>query len=204
MSKPAVIAWDFDGVLNRSIKDGVFQWSKTFDADLGQSIGDFSQFVFRDRFDRIITGQEDLRDRLAAWADKVGFEGGADRIMAYWFDRDALTDPEMLTLMDLATDQGIRQVIATNNENRRATYIETTMGFGPRIEHMFASGRMGVKKPDPQFFHQITDRLSVSPENMLLVDDHPPNVAAAKSLGWRTFLFSGTEYSDLRDLIFNI
>ena len=29
-----VVAWDFDGVLNRNIENGVFAWSRQFEADL--------------------------------------------------------------------------------------------------------------------------------------------------------------------------
>ena len=195
------IAWDFDGVLNRNIRDGRFLWAERFEDDLGQSLDAFNRFVFGDRWDRILTGQEDLRDRLTQWADVVGFEGGADRMLDYWFSRDAWPDPAMLRLMDQAADQGITQVIATNNEAHRAAYIETEMGFGPRVEHIFASGRMGVRKPDPAFFNQITATLGTSPSDMLLIDDHPPNIEAAQQLGWQTFLFTGTEYDDLADTL---
>ncbi|MBM7070264.1 HAD family hydrolase [Actibacterium sp. 188UL27-1] len=198
---PKVIAWDFDGVLNNNMVDGQFLWSRTFEADLGQSLDAFTQFVFRDRFDLIITGQEDLHDRLTRWADSVGYDGGADGVLRYWLSKDALPDPAMLDLMDRATAQGLRQVIATNNETRRAAYMEMDMGFGARIEHLFASGRMGVKKPDPAFFHHITQTLDVSPADMLLIDDHPPNVQSAQELGWQAFLFTGSEYDQLASLI---
>ena len=65
MTPNTVIAWDFDGVLNQNIRDGVFLWAQHFERDLGQSLDVFTNHIFRNDFDRIIIGQEDLRDRVA-------------------------------------------------------------------------------------------------------------------------------------------
>ncbi|MEL6242022.1 MAG: HAD family hydrolase [Pseudomonadota bacterium] len=48
-----------------------------------------------------------------------------------------------------------RHVIGTNNERRRAAYIEDQMSFGSLVEQVFASGRIGHAKPDPEFFGHI-------------------------------------------------
>lgn len=185
-----IVAWDFDGVLNRNYVDGRFIWADDFEKDIGQSRALFDEHIFLHDFDAIITGGEDLRDRVAVWADAVGYTGGADALLAYWFERDVLPDPFTLSLMDRLDENGIRQVIVTNNEPRRANYIETEMGFGSRVTHFFTSDRMGTAKPAPEFFNHVTDTLGVEPGEIFFFDDNRPNVETALHLGWQAMYFT--------------
>ncbi len=186
MPQIEVVAWDFDGVLNRHVIDGRFIWADSFEADIGLPLQGFIAAVFAD-FDPVMTGREDLRDRVARWASSAGYAPGADAFLSYWFAKDAWPDPEALTLMDQLSARGVRQVIATNNEHRRAAYIESEMGFASRVERIFASGRMGVAKPSLAFFRILQGDLKVPPDRILLLDDRADNVAAAQSCGWRAF-----------------
>lgn len=52
-----VIAWDFDGVLNNNIENGVFAWSRNFEQDLGLSLHSFSSYLFAGRFQKAMVGQ---------------------------------------------------------------------------------------------------------------------------------------------------
>jgi putative hydrolase of the HAD superfamily len=193
-----VIAWDFDGVLNQNIVDGRFRWAETFEADLGQSHALFQRHVFDREYDDVITGRVDLRDRVASWATAVGFADGPDALLAYWFAKDNLPDPAMLDLMQIMAAHRIRQVIMTNNETRRARYIEDEMGYAARVEHVFASGRIGLRKPDPAYFRHVSDWLRVAPESILLIDDVEANVRQAAALGWKSFLFNADTAGQLR------
>lgn len=186
----SIVAWDFDGVLNRNIVNGRFVWADRFEVDIGHSLADFTQAIFRSNFDDIITGKEDLRDRLIEWARNVGFIDGADRLLLYWFKNDALPDPKVGEIVDALNRRGIRQVIVTNNEARRASYIEREMGFAKRVERVFASGRIGLRKPDFAFYAHVTDKLGAHPSQMLLIDDCPKNVPASIRCGWRAFHFT--------------
>ena len=65
---------------------------------------------------------------------------------------------------------------------RDVKYITDDMGYGPRIEHMFASGPMGVAKPDRIFFETSSETLQLAPESILLIDDSAKNTQAAQAL----------------------
>ena len=185
-----IIAWDFDGVLNRNIIDGRFIWADDFEKDIGHSSADFVKHIFGDSIKAIITGKEDLRDHVASWATKVGYMSGPDALLKYWFKKDALPDPVASAAMEHFTQQGVRQIITTNNESRRATYIENEMGYGGRVELVFASGRLGVAKPDEDYFKAVLNKLSVEPADLLLVDDCAKNISAARTFGWQTVHFT--------------
>ncbi len=195
MTDIKVIAWDFDGVLTRNIVDGRFIWANDFEADTGQSREIFEEFVFGRDLDAILTGRQDLRDRVEAWAKSVGYAPGPDALLEYWFKKDAILDPMTLGLMDRIAQKGLRQVLTTNNENRRATFIENQLGLGSRVEHIFASGRMGVAKPDTEYFRTVTSTLMVGANEILFIDDLAENISAAKAYGWQTMHFT----DDTRD-----
>ncbi len=196
-----VIAWDFDGVLSRNFVNGRFVWSDNFEADTGQSKEVFDTYVFDRDLDAILTGKEDLRDRVAEWAQFVGYAPGPDDLLAYWFAKDARSDPMLLGLMDRIAERGLRQVITTNNEARRAAYIENEMGFGDRVEHVFASGRMGLAKPDLEYFKVVTNALGVHPGDVFLVDDRVENIEAAIQIGWQGMLFTDETRDKLEMLL---
>jgi putative hydrolase of the HAD superfamily len=196
-----VVAWDFDGVLNRNIVDGRFVWADDFEQDIGKSRLEFEEFIFSRNLDAILTGREDLRDRIADWASSVGYPGGADALLAYWFEKDARPDPFILRLMERLAERGVRQVITTNNETYRASYIENEMGFDRRVERVFASGRMGVAKPAAEYFEMVVENLGVEPAGLLLLDDHAENIRAAARLGWQAIHFTDQTRESLEVLL---
>jgi len=198
-----IIAWDFDGVLNRNIVDGAFVWKANFDEDMGASVEDFSEFVFRSgRFSDVLIGKRDIKDIVAEWVETSNCDKTASEVLDYWFAKDALPDAETLKLLDRSRDLGWLNVIATNNEARRAAYIEQQMGFGDKIESVFAAGPMGCKKPDPTFFKTIETALDARPNDLMLIDDKEENVLAAKSLGWSGFYFRDGDHAGLEQALF--
>lgn len=184
-----VIAWDFDGVLNRNIENGVFAWSRNFEQDLGLSLQSFSSYLFGGRFQQAMVGQACLVELVTEWAEANEAAGRAPEILDYWFTQDAIPDHRTLSFFEPLKARGLRHVMATNNEAHRTTFIEEAMGFGARMERIFAAGRMGIAKPDTAYFAHIETELGIAPEALLLVDDLEENVAAARSRGWQTFHF---------------
>lgn len=184
-----VIAWDFDGVLNRNIQDGVFAWSRQFEQDLGLSLKSFSSYLFGGRFQKAMVGQACLVELVTDWAEANDAAGRVSEILDYWFTRDALPDERTLAYFEPLKARGLRHVMATNNEAHRTAFIEDAMGFSDRVERIFAAGRIGIAKPDTAYFAHIEAQLDVAPEALLLVDDLEENVLSARSRGWQAFHF---------------
>ncbi len=183
-----LIAWDFDGVLNANVVDGRFIWADNLEADLGVSHDAFVDFTFKSgRIRDIVRGDLDLHQVMTTWLADQGSPVSADAFLDYWFEKDAHPDAEVIGWLQATP---ARHIIGTNNEARRAGYIENVMGFGDLVERVFASGRMGLGKPDPAFYQAITDWSGVPPERSLFIDDHGPNIAAADNLGWTGFHFT--------------
>jgi putative hydrolase of the HAD superfamily len=196
---PSLIAWDFDGVLNRNFGGGKLVWHRDFETDLGASVKDFEQFMFRSgRFNDVLIGKRDVLDLLDQWIAAFNVAHSARAVLDYWLAKDAHRDTEVLAWVRAS---GIRSVIATNNEARRADYIWHHMGYGAEMAQIFASGPMGVRKPGPEFFNQIEDWAGLAAEQILLVDDAEANIEAAHRRGWLAFHFTDASRNRLPGLL---
>lgn len=185
-----VIAWDFDGVLNRNIINDQILWIKEFQEDLQISWPTFARVVLTNHYEDVLVGKRDLKELLSKWAKMTEYSGDLDTFMEFWFQRDHHPDLDMLLLVNELSKTHVRQVIATNNEDHRTRFIEQDMGMKSYVEQIFASGRMGVAKPDHRFFSYITDALGVPPERMLLIDNLKVNVLTARYLGWNAIYYT--------------
>src|SRR5947207_7638108 len=61
-------------------------------------------------------------------------------------------------------------------EREQAAY-----GFEDLVEEIVYSHECGIAKPDPRCYALVCDRLGVRPEETVFVDDHAPNVEAARA-----------------------
>ena len=194
-----LIAWDFDGVLNRGFEGGFHLWQSSFEADLGIPAEPFTAYMFQaPRFAEVLTGQRDLLSLLNDFVTSHDVPHSAGAMLEYWLSKDANPDPQVMTWLGSCKTPG---VIATNNETHRAAYIWHRMSFSAHMQHIFASGRMGVKKPDPGFFDQIERWSTLDPVDILLIDDAEKNIAAAASRGWQTFHFTDQTRDGLPEVL---
>lgn len=183
-----LIAWDFDGVLNKGHQGGFDAWQAEFEADLGVSAAVFTDFIFSDgKFNAVLNGQRDLLDLLTDYTKTHAIPHAPEAVLDYWLAKDAHADEEVLRWLSACLIPG---VIATNNEQRRADYMWEVMGFKDRMQHIFASGLLGVKKPDGRFFAAIEEWSGLAPADILLIDDAEKNIHAANARGWQTFQFT--------------
>lgn len=196
-----VVAWDFDGVLNRNVQNGVFAWSRTFERDLGLSLHSFSRHLFDGRFQKAMKGEACLIEIVTEWTEKNAAHGRTDEILDYWFTRDALPDADTLAIVTALKGKGVRNVMATNNEVHRTNFIEHQMGFNLHVERIFAAGRMKIAKPDTSYFAHIEEELQADPSTLLLVDDMHENILAARGRGWQAFHFTEGSHAALAEAL---
>ena len=61
------------------------------------------------------------------------------------------------------------------------------------FDAIFASNKIGLAKPHPDFYRYILDKEGIKPEDAIFVDDFEENVAAAKKLGITSILFTDSK-----------
>jgi putative hydrolase of the HAD superfamily len=176
------IVWDFDGVLNiagDAWRDAV--------VELGVDPDGLTKALFGTGQRALLTGAEDVLDRLEAWVRETGFPGDPEDILELLFEHDNTPDRDLLRMMAQLDQAGLTQVIATNSDPRRARYLALEGGWADRVDAFFASGDIGAMKPDTAFFAQIEAAMELQPQDLLLIDDAERNIDAADTRGWVTW-----------------
>ncbi len=97
---------------------------------------------------------------------------------------DAAGHPEMAALAREARRAGFRTAILTNNVAEWGAWREVVEL--EQFDHVVDSCEVGVRKPDPAIYRLVEARLGFGGEQVLFLDDHAGNVAAARAIGWQT------------------
>lgn len=174
------IAWDFDGVLNVAGEG----WRAVLQAELGLDPEALAKAVLTRDTRALMTGAEDILDRLEAWCDGAGAEGAAEDILELLLEGRNDPDRDLLRLIAQLDRAGIAQVLALNTDSRRARYLALEGGWAERVDAIFASAEMGAMKPDATFFQQIEEALALAPHEILLIDASERITDAAEKRGW--------------------
>ena len=97
------------------------------------------------------------------------------------------TVPEMIDLvLDLKREH--RVVCGTNTIDAHYGF-HNDRGDYRYFHAVYASNRIGIIKPDTDFFRHILEQERYAPENTVFIDDLEENVRAAESLGIRGLVF---------------
>ena len=64
------------------------------------------------------------------------------------------------------------------------------------------SGDVGLRKPDPMIYQNLLNRLNVTANDVIFVDDNPKNLDAASAIGFITILFSPTVNAAINEKYF--
>ncbi len=81
-----------------------------------------------------------------------------------------------------------RVVCGTNTFDPHYDY-HLSRGHYAIFDAVFASNKIGLSKPDPEFYRYILKNEVVNPENTFFVDDEEVNVLSAERMGINTTLF---------------
>ena len=117
------------------------------------------------------------------WAGVLAaLEGRVDRdaVRAAWA-RAFAPNPAVLALVDSLT---VPTALFTNNGAIVAEIFDHELAdVGRRFAHRLLSCQLKAVKPDPEAFRRAAQQLECAPSELLLLDDSPVNVAAARALG---------------------
>lgn len=172
------------------------RWDTTLQRDLGIDPEALSRALFQPLPDggpppieRCSLGQGAIEPLLAALLPDLGYAGGVEAFLDYWFSRDAAVNQEVLALARCLRARGAELHIATAQERRRADYLWQTLGFNRDFNRMFHTAALGLPKRDPAFFRAIDAQLGPAAAPPLMVDDRAEVCDAARAAGWDACLF---------------
>lgn len=100
-------------------------------------------------------------------------------------------------------DQGVMQIIKQLKNDSRVVCGTNTFdphydyllehGYYDIFDAVFASNKIGVSKPNPDFYRYILNDEGIKPEDALFVDDFEANVSAAEKLQIKSILFTDSQ-----------
>lgn len=80
---------------------------------------------------------------------------------------------------------------------------QAAYGFEELVDDIVYSHECGISKPDPRSYALACERLGVSAADTIFLDDHAPNVEAARQAGLQAVLYldNAQAISDISDLL---
>jgi len=180
------VIFDADGMLNLSERFSI-QHSR----DVGIPRDKFNPF-FSGVFQQCLIGKADLKNEIKKHLVEWGWDGNVDTFLQHWFKLENKIDARFPPLIVELRKNGMKCVLATNQEKYRTEYLRDEMGFGTLFDAIFSSAYMGCKKPESAFFEKIFQEIGkeISKNEVMFWDDDQKNVAGAAHYGFNAFLFT--------------
>lgn len=94
----------------------------------------------------------------------------------------AALSQDVLDTLHVLRNKGIR--LAIGSSSRNANYILVQLGITHLFEVVSAGGNITKSKPDPEVFQYAADRLGLTPQECLVVEDAQAGVDAAYNGGF--------------------
>ncbi|XHS80073.1 HAD family hydrolase [Burkholderiaceae bacterium UC74_6] len=187
MAKQYNIVFDFGGVL--------FHWHPpSFLARMwpGQD-GEASARAFFENyqgawgeFDQGLITQDEVIARIAA---KNGWSEAQVRTIVEAVPAELALKPETATLIEELKAAGHRLFFLSNMPAPLAEHLERSHPLARWFETGVFSSRVQQCKPGREIFATAEATYGVPAASLVLLDDHPANVEAARSFGWQAVLF---------------
>lgn len=195
MSSDPVLVLDIDGVVSLAQPGGPHPWDADLERDWGFGRDELVRGFFRKDWLEVVRGRLDLYVALNEYFAGRGMADRLEEFVAYWFEKDAVIDRELLAMADAWRRRtGGRVFAASNQEHHRVAYLRDQAGLGAHFDEIIYSAALGVCKPDRVFFTNAQARMGVSAaQSILFVDDRASNVDGARMAGWRAMLYRGRD-----------
>ena len=176
---------DVDGVLVDGRPEDGRHWQASLEKDLGFTSDALQEHFFAPCWESIVLGRAGLMEHLTTALQMIAPHVSPAQLVSYWFEMDSRLVAPVLAELSLVRAAGVRVYLATNQEHLRAAYLMEKLGLAEHVDGIFYSARLGAKKPDMEFFARAQAAVGLCGEELLLIDDSPQNVEAARRAGWQ-------------------
>jgi putative hydrolase of the HAD superfamily len=193
LDREKVLALDIDGVILRTT-DESDSWrsvfSETFDVDSSLLQGSF----FRPPWPEVVRGLLPIESALGEAISTLGWVMSVEEALQVWFEADFYPDLDVIRAANEWASDGVRVVLVSNQEHRRADYLRERLGSLLSAE-IICSADVGYIKSERLFYDSAERRLAFSDgyQEVVFVDDTLENVEVATAHGWSGLHFVETD-----------
>jgi putative hydrolase of the HAD superfamily len=187
------IVFDADGVI---VRPKTFFVTKMLEL-YGVPKAEFMAFI-HGQFKRCTTGELELLDVLPEYLARWNVSVEPRVFVQQWVEHEHHIDIALLEQIQTFRVKGTLCYLGTNQERNRANYMKLEMGFNTSLDGVFASSDLGFRKPDPEFYKSLQNKIRLSASEILFWDDSLENVNSAREAGWNSEVFSLSRFGYLR------
>ncbi len=189
----ACLALDVDGVLLDAERGGAGHWSAVLADRHGVDPDALQQAFIARAWPEVVVGARPIEPALEAALRELAWDLSVEEVLECWFEADLHVNEEVVAAAARWAGRGAAVVLATEQEHRRAAFLQERLGARLPIRAVLYSADLGAVKRDARFFAAASERLGVGdrPERVVLVDDRAPNVEAARRHGWSAVHYTG-------------
>ena len=112
---------DVDGVVVGGRPSDGRPWETDLETDLGLSFEILRDTFFMPYWEKVVTGQADLRERLKSVLATVAPQLSVEQVLAYWFQQDARLNVDLLKDLALLRGGSLQIYLATNRSTKEYT-----------------------------------------------------------------------------------
>jgi putative hydrolase of the HAD superfamily len=190
------VLFDADGVL-QDLPGG---WYAAMTPYLGDRTQEFLHKTWDDELPAL-AGQGDYMPLLAALLLEYDVTTPVDVVFkAVWHRIERVEGSFEIVAALRRGGYGVH--LGTNQEQHRAGYMRTALGYDDLFDTSCYSYDVGVAKPEPQFFEEAARRIKAEPCEILFIDDSSRNVEGARSAGMQAEQWNfGQGHGVLRSLL---
>lgn len=192
------IIWDFGGVITSSPFEAFARYEKqnklpeNFIRSINATDPDTNAWA---RFERSDIDAAAFDAAFRAEAQAKGHDVPGSDVLALLAGD---IRPEMLAVLDGLKSRGYRLACITNNVKlgsdtpsnpgmaRTQEKADAVAQVMRRFEHVIESSQIGVRKPDPAIYQMACDKLALSPQDCIFLDDLGINLKPARAIGMGT------------------
>jgi putative hydrolase of the HAD superfamily len=143
-------------------------------------------------------GTLSIRDYWRSIESELGEHWGDAKVHRLWladFRSWLSVDHDTLDVLVELQQGGTRMALLSNAGRDFGSYFRHG-ALGDLFEQVFVSGELGTVKPGPEIFETVLRDLSITPPEMVFIDNKEENVRGAEALGIAGHVF--TTAADLR------
>lgn len=186
------VVLDYGGVLTGPVRRSIDAWVAADGIDPASLTRTLRAWLARDvehgsPVHLLETGElspEDFERRLAAALDTLdGAPVRAEGLLGRLFAALS-TDEEMFTLATTLRERGVPVAVLSNSWGD----LYPRERLDALVDHVVISSEVGLRKPQPEIYRLVLDRLGVEAARAVLVDDAEPNVLGARAAGLQALL----------------
>ncbi|MFJ9844243.1 HAD family hydrolase [Kitasatospora sp. NPDC101155] len=185
MTSFRAVVFDFFGVLTSNMVEVITWFENRERIAPGTFLRAWSDPRGQDLFQNLELGRISQEDWNTGFAALMGVK--PDNLLARCL-HDAFPAYQVLQVARQARGAGVRTAVLSNSLGRQPYDPYAGFDLHGTFDAVVLSAEHGVRKPEPEAFQAVLERLGVSAEECLFVDDSEENLVAAQRLGFTPLL----------------